>query len=162
MTATAVACCARLSLSWVPCPLCEMQVSHFRDILQHHIRWKLRLALCQLSSQQAVPQAHLKCMEICLCNCKEFGNLSIKADASCLVCRLGQLEGVCPFASPASQASVNKFGFTPMSAHYQPLKGHKAAQVITTIHSFSCPDKATVVIGRHCTYTARCKVVLHV
>lgn len=60
-------------------------------------------------------------------------------------CRLGHLDEVCAFASPASRASTGKFGFTPMSAHYRPLMGHEAAQVIMTMQTL--PNKATVVIG---------------
>jgi hypothetical protein len=60
-------------------------------------------------------------------------------------CRLGKLEEVCAFASPASQAATGKFGFTPMSAHFRPLMGHEAAQVVMTMQTL--PDKATVVIG---------------
>ena len=60
--------------------------------------------------------------------------------------RMGKLDKVCSFASPASQASLgNRFGFTPMSAHYRPLMGHEAAQVIMTMQTL--PHKATVVIG---------------
>lgn len=60
--------------------------------------------------------------------------------------RMGKLDEVCSFASPASQASLgNRFGFTPMSAHYRPLMGHEAAQVIMTMQTL--PHKATVVIG---------------
>lgn len=59
--------------------------------------------------------------------------------------RLGDIDQVCTFASPASQASAGRFGFTPMSSHYRPLLGHEAAQVITTMQTM--PDKATVVVG---------------
>lgn len=60
-------------------------------------------------------------------------------------CRLGNLEEVCAFASPASQVATGKFGFTPMSAHFRPLMGHEAAQVVMTMQTL--PEKATVVIG---------------
>ena len=60
-------------------------------------------------------------------------------------CRLGNLEEVCAFASPASHGAANKFGFTPMSAHFRPLMGHEAAQVVMTMQTL--PEKATVVIG---------------
>lgn len=59
--------------------------------------------------------------------------------------RLGNLEEVCAFASPASHGAANKFGFTPMSAHFRPLMGHEAAQVVMTMQTL--PEKATVVIG---------------
>ncbi|DBA85141.1 TPA: hypothetical protein ACH3X2_005861 [Trebouxia sp. C0005] len=59
--------------------------------------------------------------------------------------RLGNLEEVCAFASPASQVATGKFGFTPMSAHFRPLMGHEAAQVVMTMQTL--PEKATVVIG---------------
>ncbi len=60
-------------------------------------------------------------------------------------CRLGNLEEVCAFASPASHGAAGKFGFTPMSAHFRPLMGHDAAQVVMTMQTL--PEKATVVIG---------------
>ena len=61
------------------------------------------------------------------------------------MCRIGNTEEVCTFASPSSQAAAGKFGFTPQSAHYRPLLGHAAAQVVTTMQTL--PNKATVVIG---------------
>ncbi|KAL3163070.1 hypothetical protein ABBQ32_009492 [Trebouxia sp. C0010 RCD-2024] len=68
--------------------------------------------------------------------------------------RQGQLEEVCAFASPSSHASLGKFGFAPVSAHFQPLMGHEAARVLMTMHNYNCPDKATVVIGMLCLSTA--------
>lgn len=76
--------------------------------------------------------------------CKQCIHFHSCQDMVCY-CRLGNLEEVCAFASPASHGATGKFGFTPMSAHFRPLMGHEAAQVVMTMQTL--PEKATVVIG---------------
>ena len=67
-------------------------------------------------------------------------------------CRLGQLDGLCAFASPASQVSAGKHGFAPLSAHYRSLIHHETAEVLVTLQNL--PHKATVVIGMGALTTA--------
>ena len=132
----------------------------FFYILLHSDNIKVRSACCFVTAAQAPVSSVQRAV---FCDRVIYSNV-FGLDTAMWHCRLGQLEEVCAFASPASQASVGKFGFTPRSAHYRPLMHHEAAQVIVTMHNYNCPDKATVVIGMPCTssaeYTPACNTGL--